>query len=188
MSQLALLKKVVGVLDDLGIDYMASGSIVSSLQGEPRSTHDIDIVVAIRQSSAKALAAAFPAPEYYLTEESILDALRTNGLFNLIDVHSGDKVDFWILTDQPFDLSRFGRRRFEDVLGIRLAVSAPEDTILMKLRWAKESGCGEKHFGDALRVYEVQHGSLDASYMKSWAQKLGVSPMLERIEEQAEPL
>ncbi len=109
---------------------MVSGSLVSSLQGEPRSTHDIDIVVAIHESSAKPLAAAFPPPDYYLTEESILDALRTNGLFNLLDVNSGDKIDFWLLTDQPFDLSRFKRKRVEDVLGMRLAVSAPEDTIL----------------------------------------------------------
>lgn len=188
MSQQELLKKVAGVLNDLGIDYMVSGSLVSSLQGEPRSTHDIDIVVAIHSSSAKPLVAAFPPPDYYLTEESILDALRTSGLFNLIDVNSGDKVDFWMLTDQPFDLSRFRRKRSEEVLGMRLAVSAPEDTILAKLHWAKESGGGEKHIIDALRVYEVQYGLLDLEYLRDWARTLGVSSLLDRIEEQAERL
>jgi hypothetical protein len=44
MSQQELLAKVVGALDQLEIQYMITGSIVSSLQGEPRSTHDIDIV------------------------------------------------------------------------------------------------------------------------------------------------
>ncbi len=188
MSQQELLKKVADVLNDLGIDYMVSGSLVSSLQGEPRSTHDIDIVVAIHQSSAKPLTAAFPPPDYYLTEESILDALRTNGLFNLIDVNSGDKVDFWMLTDQPFDLSRFRRKRIEDVLGMRLAVSAPEDTILVKLHWAEKSGGSEKHIIDALRVYEVQYGLLDLEYLRNWARTLGVSSLLDRIEEQAERL
>ncbi len=188
MSQQELLKKVADVLNDLGIDYMVSGSLVSSLQGEPRSTHDIDIVVAIHRSSAKPLVAAFPPPDYYLTEESILDALRTNGLFNLIDVNSGDKVDFWMLTDQPFDLSRFRRKRNEDVLGMRLAVSAPEDTILVKLHWAEKSGGSEKHIIDALRVYEVQYGLLDLEYLRNWARTLGVSSLLDRIEEQAERL
>lgn len=188
MSQQELLKKVADVLNDLGIDYMVSGSLVSSLQGEPRSTHDIDIVVAIHQSSAKPLVAAFPHPDYYLTEESILDALHTNGLFNLIDVNSGDKVDFWMLTDQPFDLSRFRRKRIEDVLGMRLAVSAPEDTILVKLHWAEKSGGSEKHIIDALRVYEVQYGLLDLEYLRNWARTLGVSSLLDRIEEQAERL
>ena len=188
MSQQELLKKVARVLSDLGIDYMVSGSLVSSLQGEPRSTHDVDIVVAIRHSSAKPLAAAFPPPDYYLTEESILDALRTNGLFNLVDVNSGDKVDFWMLTDQPFDVSRFKRKRIEDVLGTRIFVSAPEDTILMKLHWGKESGGSDKHIIDALRVYEVQYGLLDLEYLRNWARTLGVSSLLDRIEEQAERL
>jgi hypothetical protein len=188
MSQQELLKHVARALGDLGIDYMVSGSLVSSLQGEPRSTHDVDIVVAIRHSSAKPLAAAFPPPDYHLTEESILDALRTNGLFNLVDVNSGDKVGFWMLTDQPFDVSRFKRKRIEDVLDMKLAVSAPEDTILMKLYWGKESGGSDKHFADALRVYEVQYGVLDLEYLRNWARTLGVSSLLARIEEQAERL
>lgn len=45
MSQQELLKKVIQVLDDVGIQYMLTGSVVSSLQGEPRSTHDIDMEV-----------------------------------------------------------------------------------------------------------------------------------------------
>jgi len=45
MPQPQLLEKVLAVLDGNAIDYMITGSIVSSLQGEPRSTHDVDIVV-----------------------------------------------------------------------------------------------------------------------------------------------
>jgi hypothetical protein len=45
-----------------------------------------------------------------------------------------------MLTDEPFDRSRFKRRRTEEVLGLKLAVSSPEDTILAKLSWAKRSG------------------------------------------------
>lgn len=55
MSQQELLKKVIHVLDANNTQYMVTGSIVSSLQGEPRSTHDIDFVVAIQKSSAKQL-------------------------------------------------------------------------------------------------------------------------------------
>jgi predicted nucleotidyltransferase len=45
MSQSELLKKVVKTLEGAGIEYMATGSVASSMQGEPRSTHDIDLVV-----------------------------------------------------------------------------------------------------------------------------------------------
>jgi len=188
MSQQELLKLVVQTLDSASVEYMLTGSVVSSLQGEPRSTHDIDIVVAIKRPSAKKLVAAFPAPRYHLTKESILDAISHHGMFNLLDTDTGDKVDFWMLTNEPFDLSRFERRRTEEILGLKLTVSSPEDTILAKLRWAKRSGGSEKQFSDALHVYEVQYGNLDLEYLRRWAKALGIAPLLKQLEDKAEPV
>jgi hypothetical protein len=122
-----------------GIDYMVSGAIASSLQGEPRATHDIDIVVAVSAPAADAAAclkAFFPEPEFYLDEDAAREAIERQGMFNLIDTREGDKVDFWLLTDDTFDQTRFGRRYVEIFEDVRLAFSRPEDTILMKLRWA----------------------------------------------------
>ena len=42
MPQQELLKLVIARLDEAGIEYMLTGSLASSLQGEPRATHDID--------------------------------------------------------------------------------------------------------------------------------------------------
>ncbi len=58
MSQQELLGKVIQTLDDSGIQYMLTVSAVSSLQGEPRSTHDIDLVVAVEQADAEKFAKA----------------------------------------------------------------------------------------------------------------------------------
>jgi hypothetical protein len=107
---------------------------------------------------------------------------------NLIDTREGDEVDFWLLTDDPYDRARFERRdveRFEDA---RLQVSRPEDTILMKLRWARMLGGSEKQFVDALRVYEVQHGRLDEAHLDRWAATLGVADTLQRIRAEAQPI
>jgi hypothetical protein len=186
MSQQELLVIVVQALDDVGIKYMMSGSLVSSLQGEPRSTHDIDFVIAIEKAAVHALAKAFPPPDFYLDEESIVNAINRQGMFNLIDMNAGDKVDFWILTDEPFDKSRFARKYVEEMFGMQIMVSSPEDTILAKLRWAKLSGGSEKQFTDALRVYEVQFEKLDMNYLSRWAKGLGVESMLQRIREEAE--
>ena len=175
-------------LTKTGVDYMVTGSVASGLQGEPRSTHDIDLVVALPPSAAKRLAEAFPPPDYHLPEEAILDAVRRRSMFNLISLTEGDKVDFWILTDDPFDRSRFARKGVEVVLGVRLQVSAPEDTILAKLRWAKMSGGSEKQFTDALRVYEVQLEKLDQNYLESWVKQLGVESLWAELKARAEPL
>jgi hypothetical protein len=188
MPQPELLTTVVQRLDALGIDYMISGSIVSSLQGEPRATHDIDIVVNLSTAAVPALLRAFPEPDYYVSEQAIGEALRQRSMFNLVQAAEGEKVDFWILTDEPFDQSRFARKRVETVFGVPLKVSSPEDTILMKLRWSQISGGSEKQFIDALRVFEVQRAQLDLDYLGKWSLQLGVDDLWRQLAAQASPL
>lgn len=170
---------------------MVTGSVASSLQGEPRATHDIDVVVAIRapgDAAILALKRAFPEPEYYLDEAAARDAVAARTMFNLIDTHEGDKVDFWLLTDDAFDQARFERRYVEQFAGASLIVSRAEDTILMKLRWAAMLGGSEKQFVDALRVYEVQHGRLDEAHLDRWAAALDVRDALARLRSEARPI
>ena len=185
MSQSELLTRVVQALEKARIPYMITGSVASSLQGEPRSTHDIDIVVAIKPSSIDEFKRAFPEPEFYLEPTSILDAIKYQSMFNLIHVAEGDKVDFWILTNEPFDLSRFQRRQTEMVYGDGVMVSSPEDTILAKLKWAKLSGGSDKQFGDALGVYEVQYPKLDLDYLEHWAYRLDIRELWEELKKKS---
>ncbi len=186
MSQQKLLASIVGLFDKQGIPYMLTGSLVSSLYGEPRSTHDIDVVVALSGSSSKKLIDAFPSPRFYVEESSILSAIDQKGMFNIIDSSEGDKIDCWILTDESFDQSRFLRRKTEELFGMKVSVTTPEDTVLAKLKWAKESGGSQKHFTDALRVYEVQHEILDFSYLKLWVETLHVRELWEKMIKEAE--
>jgi hypothetical protein len=167
---------------------MLTGAIVSSLQGIPRTTHDIDVVVDLKLEDAREFAGHFSSEDYYISDSSIVQAFETCGSFNLIEPKTGFKVDFWLLTEDPFDVMRFSRRRAIDYQGLLLSVSSPEDTILMKLKWAESMGGSEKQFGDALAVYEVQHAILENAYLDEWADELGVSHLLEKLRERARPL
>ena len=177
---------MIQALEDAGIHYMITGATASSLHGEPRLTHDVDLVVDIPKSVVNELVAAFPPPDFYLDKNGILDAIDRNSMFNLLEVRTGDKVDFWILKNEPFDRSRFSRKCIEEFMGIGMYVSSPEDTILMKLKWAKDSGGSEKQFGDALGVYEVQFGKLDTDYLEHWAKELGIESIWNRLKGEAE--
>ena len=185
MSQSQLLARVVRTLESAAVEYMVTGSIVSSLQGEPRSTHDIDVVVALAPNAVPALLAAFPPPEFYLDEESVHEAIRRGDMFNLLQPDTGDKVDFWMLTADEFDQARFQARITEHAEGLDMKVSRPEDTILMKLRWSAMAGGSEKQFQDAVRVYEVQLNGLDQSRLDQWAGKIGVDELLARLRREA---
>lgn len=188
MLQLKLLRKVLPILEKHKIDYMLTGSIVSSIQGAPRATHDVDVVVQVTTDSIPVLLNAFPPPQYYLSETGMKDSIERKNMFNLIDGTEGDKIDFWILTDEPFDTSRFARKQQGLFAGMQMKISSPEDTILKKLHWAKISGGSEKQFSDAMSVYEVQFGKLDMSYIESWVKKLGIENLWKKLKKKANPL
>ncbi len=186
MSQQELLTRVVTSLQACGIASMATGSIVSSLQGEPRMSHDIDLVVHLGPQHVTHLLAAFPAPDFYLSEADAQSAIRHQQMFNLLAPTTGERVNFWLQTDEPFDRSRFARRTTLLVDGVPLVISTAEDTILSKLRWARLAGGSEKQHQDALRVYEPQFELLDLSYLDEWAAELDLADLLARVRAEAQ--
>ena len=90
MLQPKLLIKVLALLNENQIDYMITGSLVSSIQGEPRATHDVDIVVNITDTAVPALIKTFPLPDYYISELAIKEAIQNKSMFNLPDTVEGD--------------------------------------------------------------------------------------------------
>ena len=103
--------------------------------------------------------------------------MQEESMFNLVDTASGDKVDFWILTSSPYDTERFRRRVRVDVFCAAVWASSSEDVILSKLSWSMRAGGSEKQFRGALRVLEVQQGSMDVAYCERWAASLGVQEL-----------
>ncbi|HEX3997255.1 MAG TPA: hypothetical protein VHX65_01775 [Pirellulales bacterium] len=116
-----------------------------------------------------------------------MTAIEKLQMFNLIDVAGGEKVDFWLLSNEPFDQARFARRQSVEVDQLQFYVSSPEDTILAKLRWAKLCGRSEKQFTDALGVYELQRPVLDLSYLHEWVDRLNLQELWARIQNEAGP-
>ena len=164
MSQPELLKLVARRLEEAGTGV--HGDRIRRLEPAGRATrHARHRYRAVGSRAGRqvagALKRAFPEPEFYLDAASARDAIAERGMFHLIDAREGDKVDFWLLTEEAFDQARFARRYVEPFEGVALHVCRPEDTILMKLRWAALLGGSDKQFVDALRVYEVQRGRLD---------------------------
>jgi len=64
MDQADLLRYVISVLESQQLTYMLVGSYASSIYGEPRFTHDIDIVVHLAPDAANRLCDAFPSPDF----------------------------------------------------------------------------------------------------------------------------
>jgi len=74
-------------LNRLGIRYVISGSVAAMLYGEPRLTHDIDLIVFLRSDDIERLQEAFPLPEFYLPRPTSLRS-RPPGSAEVISMDS----------------------------------------------------------------------------------------------------
>jgi hypothetical protein len=101
----------------------------------------------------------------------------------VIDNEFGLKADLIFRPDNPYQLSKFNRRMRAKLWGIELWILSPEDVILSKLDWAKESG-SEMQFRDVFGVVKIQWDKLDWDYLRHWAKILGVEKNLEIVTEE----
>lgn len=76
-----------------------------------------------------------------------------------------------------FELLKFQRRRVIEFEGTALYFASPEDLILNKLRWRKQSG-SEKQWRDVLGVLKVQAECLDFGYLAQGVWQLGIADEL----------
>jgi len=93
MSAPAVLERIIAALDRAGIPYMLSGSFASAYYGTPRSTQDIDLVIAATPPQVRAFIQELSADKYYPDLDAALDAHKRESLFNVIDLASGWKID-----------------------------------------------------------------------------------------------
>lgn len=177
-----LLVKISQILHRLGIPYFISGGIAVVIWGRPRFTADIDIVVELEIMKAENLVKTLRSISKtgYVDEDAVQSALRNEGEFNYIDSKTGLKVDFWLLKkNDAFDQSRFKRRRTKKIAGKLVYFSSPEDLILVKLLWYKQTE-STRHLEDIESVVAISGDQLDKGYLKEWSKILDVSNILKR--------
>lgn len=172
-----LLRTVAGALDRAGVPYMVVGSLASTFHGEPRATQDIDIVIDPQPDQLDDLLRSFDAEIFYVGDAH--RALTSRGMFNVIDVASGWKIDFIVRKDRPFSAMEMHRRIEAEVLGVRLFVATAEDTVVAKLEWAAASG-SERQLADAAAVIAVSGDALDWDHLWRWADALDLTEHLRR--------
>jgi hypothetical protein len=183
VEQAELLKKLVLSLEDLSVPYLLTGSLATSAFGEPRFTHDIDVVVRLTLAQVPQLCAAFPAPDYYCELTAAKEAVRQRFQFNILHPASGQKVDVIVATDSEFDCTRLARGvRVPAGPDFEATFSAPEDVIIKKLEYFREGG-SEKHLRDIVGVLHVQGQGIDQAYLRHWVARLGLHAEWALVEE-----
>jgi len=182
MGLFELLQKVVEAFERLQIQYLVTGAIASVAYGEPRLTNDIDIVAAIKEEHVSCLLEAFPSHDFYVSEEAMTNAIQHQGQFNIIHSSSGLKVDVIIRKDTEFNCSRFSRiRRIQPAESYQANFSSPEDVIIKKMEYYRESG-SEKHLRDITGIMKISRDILDYSYIGEWVKRMDLAEIWDAIQ------
>jgi hypothetical protein len=174
-DELEVLRLVAARLDAAGMAYMLTGSMAMNYYAQPRLTRDIDIVVELEADDADRLAALFTR-DFFCEVDAVHEAVHRHGMFNIIHNDTVVKVDFIIRKDVPYRVEEFARRRSIDIGDTSAWMVAPEDLLLSKLHWAKDSR-SELQLRDARNLI-ASVADLDWSYIEKWAADLCVSDLL----------
>lgn len=170
------LDRLVRLLDAAGIPFMIAGSFASTAHGLPRATQYLDVVV--DPPSAEALTTfirSLSPDKYYVDLDAAADALRRRSMFNVVDHASGWKVDFIVRKNRAFSREEFGRRMPFVLLDVPVFVASPEDPIVAKLEWSKQSGGSERQRRDVAGIVVTVGADLDRGYVERWVRDLDLT-------------
>jgi hypothetical protein len=177
ISMIETMRDFIERIDDLGIDYMVTGSYAMSTYGEIRMTRDIDVVLQLTQKDAEPFLNTFK-DDYYIDDQSIQRALDRKSMFNIVSFAHGGKVDCIIQKDTEFARTSFSRRYKERVAGIEFWTTTREDLIISKLSWAKDTH-SEMQIRDIANLTDAEY---DSAYVDGWVDRLNLREIWAEME------
>jgi hypothetical protein len=181
-QDIAVLEQFADILDELNIAYAIGGSFASSAYGAVRFTQDADITVdSFGQKGNKFFDTV--KSDFYISNEAMNYALQNRTSFNIIHLATAFKIDIFIRKDDEFQRQMLFHSRKLPLGESSKKVSfvSPEDIILLKLDWFRQSGySSERQLSDVRGVLAAQKDSLDLDYLKNWAKKLGLNELFQK--------
>jgi hypothetical protein len=182
-NPLIVLVKVVQLLEQRGIKYVLVGSVASSMHGMYRTTADIDFIADIKPARIEPLLEALQ-DHFYVDGKAMADAIDQQRSFNAIHFDTVFKIDIFIPRPGDFSMQQLERRELKTLTGDvkqQVYVSTVEDMILAKLRWFRAGGgISETQWRDVLGMIGASSSELELGYLRQWAQKLGLSDLLDK--------
>lgn len=164
-DELEFLRYLADRLDETRLPYMLTGSMAMMFYAVPRMTRDIDFVVECRAEDVPRVLEVF-RPDCYVSEEAVREAVTRSGMFNIIHTGWIIKADLVVRRQSPYRELEFTRRRTMVVGDLSVAVVSPEDLILSRLDWARDSASASQ-YQDVSQLLAAASG-LDVDYLEHY--------------------
>ena len=155
---------------------MVTGAVAAVVYGEPRLTHDIDLVIELKLNDIRKISEQFPPEEFYRppAENILIETQRSSrGHFNIIHLETGFKADCYLMGEDELHHWGMANRKEFTLDGETVWVAPPEYVILRKLEYYRE-GRSEKHLTDIVGILKVFSDRLDFDQLQEKLDRLGL--------------
>jgi hypothetical protein len=168
------------IFETANIPYYVTGGVAAIAYGESRTTQDLDVVMAVARNDIPTFATLLEQAGFYVpgVEDATSGRMRTLQVTQMNTIYRADLV---IADINPYEQLKFARRQAYRLNGeTEVYLASPEDVVVNKLRWGKQSQ-SQKQWRDVLGVLKAQQEILDYEYMHHWAAEFDLSSDLEQI-------
>jgi len=163
-DSLGLAQQLHPIFEAAGIPYFVTGGVASAAWGEPRTTRDLDVVIAVGANRQKLGTA--------LERAGFLVAGLESNTIQITHQTEITTADLIVLSGQSaWEKEQLKQRR---ALG-GIWFASPEVTILSKLRWADS----DKQRRDIQGILKT--APVDQQYLAHWAKHLRLEQRLQNL-------
>ncbi|MCF7792270.1 MAG: hypothetical protein K9M56_09785 [Victivallales bacterium] len=169
MQNRNLFKIFTSRLNTAKLNYIVTGSVAGIIYGEPRLTHDVDIIIHLKENDIAGLISHFPDKDFYVPPFEVIktEIIRNNrGHFNIIHHETGFKADVYLVGNDPLHLFAFKNKKNIKTNGETVYFAPPEYVILRKLEYYNE-GNSEKHLRDIKSILSNCPFKIDRQFIEN---------------------
>jgi hypothetical protein len=178
----------VAALRRAALRYAVGGSVASSYFGEPRSTHDVDVLIELAPVDVEPLVRELKH-DFLVDREHFEDALARGTNLNAIHARTFTRIHVYLARDDVLD-----RAQLE--LGIpaplregseeQIQVTSPVVLVLRKLDWFRRGNAiSERQWKDVVAILKRQRVQLDRGLLDELAARTGLAHLLHHAIEDA---